>query len=137
MPESLDPAVQRRFERSFLIGIPNLYDRIKILQIILKDCRLSKTFDFEYLATLTEGYSPSDLLALSKAAVQTARRTSLSSRTENSPLSPKNLPSDNANSTYRSSFNRSNVEEHKKSSKNEKFELHISVIYNFRIRLLY
>ena len=77
MPESLDPAVQRRFERSFLIGIPNNQDRLKVLKILLKGSKLDNSFDFEYLSSLTEGYTPSDLLALCKAAVQLAQRDAL------------------------------------------------------------
>ena len=77
MPESLDPAVQRRFERSFLIGIPNNQDRLKVLKMLLKGSKLDNTFDFEYLSSLTEGYTPSDLLALCKAAVQMAQRDDL------------------------------------------------------------
>ena len=82
MPESLDPAIQRRFERSFLIGIPNNQDRLKVLQILLKGSKLDNSFDFEYLSSLTEGYTPSDLLSLCKAAVQMAQRDALTQNLE-------------------------------------------------------
>ena len=74
MPELLDPAIQRRFERSFLIGLPNKKARKKIFKILLLGSNLDSSFDFNHLASLTESYSPSDILALCKAARQIARR---------------------------------------------------------------
>jgi len=67
-PQDLDPAVQRRFERSFLIAPPDELSRREVLRKILKEVELAKTFDFALCAKLTEGYSASDLTALCKAA---------------------------------------------------------------------
>jgi SpoVK/Ycf46/Vps4 family AAA+-type ATPase len=43
-PQELDPAIQRRFERSYLIGIPDLKARKEIFQIVLKQTILDKDF---------------------------------------------------------------------------------------------
>ena len=80
MPELLDSAIQRRFERSFLVGMPSLKSRTKILQLLLSDCNLEESFDFARIASATDGYSPADILALSKAAVQISRRDPTASR---------------------------------------------------------
>jgi SpoVK/Ycf46/Vps4 family AAA+-type ATPase len=76
MPELLDHAIQRRFERSFLIGLPNKKSRANILKILLSGCNLDSSFDFRHISELTEGYSPSDMLALCKAAIQISKRHS-------------------------------------------------------------
>lgn len=76
MPELLDPAIQRRFERSFLIGIPSKKSRVKILKILLSGCNVDSSFDFRHLSELTERYSPSDMLALCKAAIKISKRNS-------------------------------------------------------------
>jgi len=72
-PQDLDAAIQRRFERSFLLGLPDLTARADIFRRTLTGCSLLpslKEFDFRHCAVLTEGYSSSDLRALCKAALQ-------------------------------------------------------------------
>ena len=60
-PHDLDDAIQRRFERSFLIDLPTYQERIDIFKIILKDILLSENFSYEICAQSTEGYSASDV----------------------------------------------------------------------------
>ena len=67
-PQDLDAAIQRRFERSFLIALPNHKSRIEVLKVILRGVSIDYDFDWNYAATLTQGYTPSDLQALCKAA---------------------------------------------------------------------
>lgn len=68
-PQDLDPAVQRRFERSFLVGPPDKQARESIFRAILRDVPLSD-FDFQAAAEMTSEYTPSDIVALCKAAMQ-------------------------------------------------------------------
>ena len=68
-PQDLDSAIQRRFERSFLVGLPDHKARMEVLDALLRGVALDSTFDFTAASTLTEGYSPSDMRALCKAAV--------------------------------------------------------------------
>lgn len=67
-PEDLDPAIQRRFERSILLGMPDELARIEILKVILRDTKVHTNMDWAHISRATDGYSPSDLLALCKAA---------------------------------------------------------------------
>ncbi len=66
-PQDLDPAIQRRFERSLLLSYPDLA-RMLIFQALLQECVVEKNFRFDVCAELTEGYSSSDILAVCKAA---------------------------------------------------------------------
>lgn len=68
-PQDLDPAIQRRFERSLLIGLPNESERVAILKKLLGAIEKEKGFDFLAAAKLTEGYCSSDLLNVCKAAI--------------------------------------------------------------------
>jgi ATP-dependent 26S proteasome regulatory subunit len=54
-------AIQRRFERSFLIDLPTYHERIDIFKIILKDTLVAENFSYEICAQSTEGYSASDV----------------------------------------------------------------------------
>ena len=68
-PQDLDSAIQRRFERSFLVGYPtDKGARVEVLKAILSEVQVAQDFDWEAAAKLTEGYSPSDMHALCKAA---------------------------------------------------------------------
>ena len=70
-PQDLDAAIQRRFERSFLIGMPDETARIEIFQLLLRDTPTHKSMDWRQAAKLTEGYSPNDLVQVCKTAVRT------------------------------------------------------------------
>jgi len=67
-PHELDPAVQRRFERSYLISPPDLAARKDIFHKVLKGVQLDRDFDFDLCASQTESYTPSDIAAVCKAA---------------------------------------------------------------------
>ncbi|VFQ66089.1 unnamed protein product [Cuscuta campestris] len=59
-PFDLDEAIIRRFERRIMVGLPSVESREKILRTLLAKEKV-KDIDFKELATMTEGYSGSDL----------------------------------------------------------------------------
>ena len=63
-PQKLDPAVQRRLPVQFLFDVPDLRQRVLILTGILAKESLGNSISIQTLATLTAGYSGSDLKAL-------------------------------------------------------------------------
>lgn len=65
---AIDPAIQRRLPRRFEVPLPSLEHRAQILELVLANERLSAGFDFEAVATATDGYSGSDLKELARAA---------------------------------------------------------------------
>lgn len=67
-PQDLDAAALRRFERSFLIGLPDEAARKEVLEVLLHEVEKEKNFSMRTCAKMTEGYAPSDLVALCKAA---------------------------------------------------------------------
>jgi len=69
-PQDIDTAIQRRFERSYLIGLPNEQAREEIFRAILRTTLLDPAFDLRQCAKATEGYSPSDIKNICKAAAQ-------------------------------------------------------------------
>ncbi|XP_073226139.1 uncharacterized protein [Cicer arietinum] len=60
-PFDLDEAIIRRFERRIMIGLPSVENREKILRTLLAKEKVDKEIDFKELATMTEGYTGSDL----------------------------------------------------------------------------
>lgn len=60
-PFDLDEAVLRRLPRRLLIDLPDQKNRMKILQVILKDEEVDPGLDMEEIAGMTEGFSGSDL----------------------------------------------------------------------------
>lgn len=83
-PQDLDPAILRRFDRSFLVAMPSDADRRHIFQRILRDVRRSKDFSFDRCAELSAGYTASDIRALCRGAVSLLRQEQLSRPTDNS-----------------------------------------------------
>lgn len=73
-PDSLDPALRRvgRFDHEISLGIPDRQARAQILQIISRNLKLERPFDFDEIASLTPGYVGADLLALATRAASTA-----------------------------------------------------------------
>ncbi|KAG9144808.1 hypothetical protein Leryth_026364 [Lithospermum erythrorhizon] len=59
-PFDLDEAIIRRFERRIMVGLPSVDNREKILRTLLSKEHV-EDLDFKELATMTEGYSGSDL----------------------------------------------------------------------------
>ncbi|KAK3134734.1 hypothetical protein QOZ80_5BG0410040 [Eleusine coracana subsp. coracana] len=60
-PFDLDEAIIRRFERRIMVGLPTLESRELILRTLLSKEKVEENIDFKELATMTEGYSGSDL----------------------------------------------------------------------------
>ncbi|VFQ73022.1 unnamed protein product [Cuscuta campestris] len=66
-PFDLDEAIIRRFERRIMVGLPSSESREKILRTLLAKENV-ENIDFMELATMTEGYSGSDLKNLCTTA---------------------------------------------------------------------
>ncbi|CAN0841158.1 Outer mitochondrial transmembrane helix translocase [Linum grandiflorum] len=67
-PFDLDEAIIRRFERRIMVGLPSVENREMILKTLLSKEKVDEQLDFKELATLTEGYSGSDLKNLCTTA---------------------------------------------------------------------
>lgn len=67
-PSELDEAILRRLPQAFEIGIPDQSERIKILKVILKGERVEEDVDYDYIASMCEGFTGSDLFELCKQA---------------------------------------------------------------------
>ncbi|EXC05934.1 hypothetical protein L484_014202 [Morus notabilis] len=59
-PFDLDEAIIRRFERRIMVGLPSVENRETILRTLLSKEKV-ENLDFKELATMTEGYTGSDL----------------------------------------------------------------------------
>lgn len=74
MPEDLDPAFRRRFEKRIYVPPPNFEARKEIFRIHLRDIEVDDDVDLNKLARLTEGYSGSDIaLVVREAAMRPIR----------------------------------------------------------------
>ncbi|OWM90583.1 uncharacterized protein LOC116187611 isoform X2 [Punica granatum] len=60
-PFDLDEAVIRRLPRRLMVNLPDAANRAKILKVILAKEDLSADVDFDAIASMTDGYSGSDL----------------------------------------------------------------------------
>ncbi|XP_057480534.1 uncharacterized protein LOC130767631 isoform X2 [Actinidia eriantha] len=60
-PFDLDEAVIRRLPRRLLVNLPDASNRAKILKVILAKEDLSPDIDLDSIASMTDGYSGSDL----------------------------------------------------------------------------
>lgn len=67
-PQDLDKAILRRMPAQFHIGLPSEDQRLKILQLILRQEKLAKDVEFGQLARMTNGYSGSDLREMCRNA---------------------------------------------------------------------
>ncbi|KAL6177620.1 hypothetical protein ACLB2K_049145 [Fragaria x ananassa] len=67
-PFDLDEAVIRRLPRRLMVNLPDTPNRAKILRVILAKEDLSPDVDFEAIASMSDGYSGSDLKNLCVAA---------------------------------------------------------------------
>ncbi|MDA8275170.1 MAG: ATP-dependent zinc metalloprotease FtsH [Actinomycetota bacterium] len=78
-PDILDPAILRpgRFDRQIVVPLPDLEERLPILQVHCKDKRVSRDVDLELVARGTPGMSGADLANLvNEAALHAVRRGS-------------------------------------------------------------
>ncbi|KAF1887808.1 hypothetical protein Lal_00023816 [Lupinus albus] len=67
-PFDLDEAVIRRLPRRLMVKLPDSPNRAKILKVILAKEELSPDIDLDAIASMTDGYSGSDLKNLCVAA---------------------------------------------------------------------
>ncbi|CAI9780596.1 unnamed protein product [Fraxinus pennsylvanica] len=67
-PFDLDEAVIRRLPHRFMVNLPDLANRTKILKIILAEEDMSPDVDIDAIASMTDGFSGSDLKNLCIAA---------------------------------------------------------------------
>ncbi|CAK9175309.1 unnamed protein product [Ilex paraguariensis] len=93
-PFDLDEAVIRRLPRRLMVNLPDAINRLKILNVILAKEDLAPNVDLEAVASMTEGYSGSDLKNLCVTAAHCPIREILGKEkkekglalTENRPL---------------------------------------------------
>lgn len=67
-PFDLDEAIIRRFERRIMVGLPSIENRELILKKLLAKEKVEEDLDYKELATMTEGFSGSDLKNLCTTA---------------------------------------------------------------------
>jgi len=67
-PNDIDEAIKRRMPRRFLVDLPNVEQRERILQIILSGETLDEDVIIKTIAELTDKYSGSDLKELCRTA---------------------------------------------------------------------
>lgn len=67
-PGELDEAILRRLPQAFEIGIPDTRERAAILKVFLKGEKVEENIDYDYIASLCDGCTGSDLLDICKKA---------------------------------------------------------------------
>lgn len=74
--DMLDKALMRpgRFDRQIYVDLPELTDRIEILNVHLRDIKVNASLDIEQLARQTAGFSGADLANVCNEAALTAAR---------------------------------------------------------------
>lgn len=76
-PDILDPALMRpgRFDRQVYVGLPDMRDREKVLEIHARSKKLGSDVSLKTVAKSTSGFTPADLEnLLNEAALLAARR---------------------------------------------------------------
>jgi len=86
--DEIDPAMLRRVPRRFEVPLPSKQHRMQILRTILKNEKLVEGFDFDSVASITSGYSGSDLKELCKAGALAPLRSYIDSGETASDLRP-------------------------------------------------
>lgn len=67
-PWDLDPGFRRRFEKRIYVPLPDKEGRREIFKIHVRGIEIASDVDFDELATLTEGYSGSDIALICRDA---------------------------------------------------------------------
>lgn len=75
--DNIDPAFLRRLAKRYLVSLPSLLQRSRVLEVILKGINLNQSLDLDRLAALTVGYSCSDLKELCRNSVVAAANDSI------------------------------------------------------------
>ncbi|EAU86198.2 ATPase [Coprinopsis cinerea okayama7 len=88
-PNDIDSAILRRMPKRFAVGLPNYDQRLKILQLMLKDTKTEPDFSVEQLAQHTTGFSGSDLRELCRNAAMVPVREYMRSAEGNEELLAK------------------------------------------------
>ncbi|KAI1763766.1 AAA-domain-containing protein [Hypoxylon sp. FL1150] len=57
----IDEAILRRMPKKFPVSLPDKNQRLRILQLVLKDTKIDSSFNVEYIARVTAGMSGSDI----------------------------------------------------------------------------
>ncbi|KAL5222732.1 hypothetical protein ABZP36_027445 [Zizania latifolia] len=99
-PFDLDEAIIRRFERRIMVGLPSLESREMILRGLLSKEKVGEGLDYKELATMTEGYSGSDLKNLCTTAayrpvrelIQKERKKELEKKKREQEGNPSDAP---------------------------------------------
>ncbi|TVU22963.1 hypothetical protein EJB05_32686 [Eragrostis curvula] len=99
-PFDLDEAIIRRFERRIMVGLPSMESRELIMRSLLSKEKVDEGLDFKELATMTEGYSGSDLKNLCTTAayrpvrelIQRERKKELEKMKREKGETPSDLP---------------------------------------------
>lgn len=75
--DMLDKALMRpgRFDRQIYVDLPELTDRVEILNVHLRDIKVNASLDVEQLARQTAGFSGADLANVCNEAALTAARS--------------------------------------------------------------
>lgn len=75
-PDILDPALLRpgRFDRTIQIGLPDVRERLEILQVHVRNKKLSQDVNLENVAKSTAGFSPAEIENLTNEAALLAAR---------------------------------------------------------------
>ncbi|KAI0329052.1 ATPase [Cubamyces sp. BRFM 1775] len=73
-PNDIDSAILRRMPKRFAIGLPDVDQREKILNLMLKDTALAPDFSIRTLAEKADGFSGSDLKELCRNAAMRPMR---------------------------------------------------------------
>ncbi len=74
LPESIDAAFRRRFERRIYITLPDIKARKAIFLLNVKGVELENDVNFDDLAEITEGYSGADIAMVCRDAIMTPIR---------------------------------------------------------------
>ncbi|ONM28282.1 P-loop containing nucleoside triphosphate hydrolase superfamily protein [Zea mays] len=99
-PFDLDEAIIRRFERRIMVGLPSMESRELIMRRLLSKEKVDERLNFKELATMTEGYSGSDLKNLCTTAayrpvrelIQKERKKELEKLKREKGETPSDLP---------------------------------------------
>jgi transitional endoplasmic reticulum ATPase len=74
--DAIDPALRRpgRFDREIELGVPDMQERLEIMEVHGRGMPLEKDFDLNYFASITHGFVGADLAALIREAAMKALR---------------------------------------------------------------